>query len=129
MSIRTLLLAGSAFALVACGNATTSTQSAVIEDTVVVPAVDMAEAEGAYCEGFGPQTPRDISLTEGVNAVEFPLAPPSTEMNLCNIHTHTNAEFMAAPCTRRPHHHCVRARPRPHHTPWRTGTPMGGAPV
>lgn len=92
MTLRTLLLAGSALALVACGNASTSTQSAVIIDTPFDSAVNMAEAEGAYCEGFGPQTPRDISLTEGVNAVEFPLAPPSTEMNLCNIHTHTNAE-------------------------------------
>ncbi|MDH5531522.1 MAG: delta-class carbonic anhydrase [Paracoccaceae bacterium] len=44
------------------------------------------------CQGFGPQTPRDISKIEGSNARIFTLAPPSTDMNLCNIHTHTNAE-------------------------------------
>lgn len=44
------------------------------------------------CQGFGPQTPRDISDAAGRNPQSFPLAPPSTEMNLCNIHTHTNAE-------------------------------------
>ena len=44
------------------------------------------------CQGFGPQTPRDIATLAGTNANLFPLAPSSTEMNLCNIHTHTNAE-------------------------------------
>jgi len=44
------------------------------------------------CEGFGPQTPRDISSVEGTNQRQFTLAPDSTAMNLCNIHTHTNAE-------------------------------------
>lgn len=44
------------------------------------------------CEGFGPQTPRDISNVEGTNTVVFPMAPDYTQMNLCNIHTHTNAE-------------------------------------
>lgn len=53
-------------------------------------ATDMAEA--AICEGFGPQTPRDITSTVGTNPVEFALAPDPSEMNLCNIHTHTNAE-------------------------------------
>lgn len=44
------------------------------------------------CKGFGPQTPRDISLPHGTNARVFTLAPPASKMNLCNIHTHTNAE-------------------------------------
>lgn len=44
------------------------------------------------CQGFGPQTPRDITNTAGENKRLFTLAPSSTEMNLCNIHTHTNAE-------------------------------------
>jgi len=44
------------------------------------------------CQGFGPQAPRDISSAEGANAVTFSLAPPASAMNLCNIHTHTNAE-------------------------------------
>lgn len=49
------------------------------------------QGQGA-CEGFGPQTPRDITEDTGTNTQLFPLAPPSTQMNLCNIHTHTNAE-------------------------------------
>jgi hypothetical protein len=44
------------------------------------------------CLDAGPQTPRDISNGHGLNTVEFPMAPASTEMNLCNIHTHTQAE-------------------------------------
>lgn len=48
--------------------------------------------EGELCTHLGPQTPRDISNTDGLNTESFPLAPPAEEMNLCNIHTHTNAE-------------------------------------
>ena len=44
------------------------------------------------CSGYGPQTPRDISVDNGTNPRLFPIAPASTAMNLCNIHTHTNAE-------------------------------------
>ncbi len=54
----------------------------------------MAGSALALCEGFGPQTPRDISNAYGRNGVRFDFAPPSSEMNLCNIHTHTNAEHM-----------------------------------
>lgn len=52
------------------------------------------EITGALCQGFGPQTPRDIGNAFGLNPVAFGLAPPPTEMNLCNIHTHTNAEHL-----------------------------------
>jgi len=44
------------------------------------------------CQGFGPQTPRDIASATGSNARVWTAAPASTAMNLCNIHTHTNAE-------------------------------------
>jgi len=44
------------------------------------------------CVDMGPQTPRDIASPAGLNTVTFPFAPPASEMNLCNIHTHTNAE-------------------------------------
>ncbi|MEM7458677.1 MAG: delta-class carbonic anhydrase, partial [Pseudomonadota bacterium] len=55
--------------------------------------MDMAEAATpALCLDMGPQTPRDISSVAGLNTVTFPTAPPSSAMNLCNIHTHTNAE-------------------------------------
>jgi len=44
------------------------------------------------CVGYGPQTPRDITSMAGTNERIWTLAPSHTEMNLCNIHTHTNAE-------------------------------------
>ncbi len=53
-----------------------------------------APEAGALCQGFGPQTPRDIGNAYGSNSVSFGLAPPPDEMNLCNIHTHTNAEHL-----------------------------------
>ncbi|MEM7729507.1 MAG: delta-class carbonic anhydrase [Pseudomonadota bacterium] len=48
--------------------------------------------DGPLCLTMGPQTPRDISAVNGLNTVMFEQAPPASEMNLCNIHTHTNAE-------------------------------------
>jgi hypothetical protein len=48
--------------------------------------------DAGLCLDAGPQTPRDISNGYGLNGVTFPTAPPSSEMNLCNIHTHTQAE-------------------------------------
>lgn len=47
------------------------------------------------CVGYGPQTPRDISSVAGANERLWTLAPSSDKMNLCNIHTHTNAEHKA----------------------------------
>lgn len=52
----------------------------------------MTEETPSICENFGPQTPRDISSVTGNNLDDFTLAPSYSEMNLCNIHTHTNAE-------------------------------------
>ena len=53
------------------------------------------EAGGPACENFGPQTPRDIDNLIGTNEVTFNTAPEHTEMNLCNIHFHNNAEHKA----------------------------------
>lgn len=51
--------------------------------------------DGPACVGFGPQTPRDIDNTAGENKRMFSMAPSHAEMNLCNIHFHTNAEHKA----------------------------------
>ncbi len=57
------------------------------------PAVAAEEpASSGLCVHMGPQTPRDIASASGLNTEAFALAPPVSEMNLCNIHTHTNAE-------------------------------------
>jgi len=57
----------------------------VVKETVKTSGVDL-------CTDMGPQTPRDIASLSGKNLMEFAMAPASSEMNLCNIHTHTNAE-------------------------------------
>lgn len=61
---------------------------------LLLPSAVMADEHnhGELCQGFGPQTPRDISSVEGTNTVKFPVALDYKHMNLCNIHTHTNAE-------------------------------------
>lgn len=49
-------------------------------------------AKNTENKGFGPQAPRDIDAVEGNNPIIFNTAPPYTQMNLCNIHFHKNAE-------------------------------------
>ncbi len=63
------------------------------------PATDekIAEQRAALAKstkdaGFGPQSPRDIDALKGNNKRAFNAAPAYTEMNLCNIHFHENAE-------------------------------------
>jgi len=48
--------------------------------------------ESTQGKGFGPQSPRDIDSPAGNNPVVFSIAPAYSEMNLCNIHFHKNAE-------------------------------------
>jgi len=49
-------------------------------------------AKNTKGKGFGPQAPRDIDSATGSNDIVFSQAPAYTEMNLCNIHFHKNAE-------------------------------------
>ena len=51
-----------------------------------------ALAKNTNGKGFGPQSPRDIDAAAGSNGRAFNLAPAYTQMNLCNIHFHKNAE-------------------------------------
>lgn len=51
-------------------------------------------------KGFGPQAPRNIDSAAGSNTVSFGRAPAYTEMNLCNIHFHKNAEHKGGEFTR-----------------------------
>mgnify|MGYP000004667316 FL=1 len=92
---RSIPLALTFLALAACGAeepATTAPAEPAATDAAPAEA-EVAEAAAAeLCLGAGPQTPRDIGNKAGLNTVEFPFAPPASEMNLCNIHTHTNAE-------------------------------------
>ena len=102
--MKQILLAAAAGAiLAACVNIATTevaedaeTATADVAETVEETVEDVIEVAEetvpGLCLDAGPQTPRDISSTIGLNAVTFPKAPPASAMNLCNIHTHTNAE-------------------------------------
>jgi len=57
-------------------------------------------ASNTQGKGFGPQSPRDIDATAGHNPILFSAAPPSSKMNLCNIHFHKNAEHKGAEFSR-----------------------------
>lgn len=82
----TLLITATACALTACKGNTASETAATPEKTAEAKAVEK------LCLASGPQTPRDISSKNGLNMADFPIAPGPAELNLCNIHTHTNAE-------------------------------------
>lgn len=56
---------------------------------------DHVYATGRVCTGFGPQAPRDIDRAVGSNGVVFSMAPPASQMHLCNIHFHESAEHRA----------------------------------
>ncbi|MEE8522663.1 MAG: delta-class carbonic anhydrase [Thermoanaerobaculia bacterium] len=66
---------------------------AVVGFTAVLQSVF---ADESSCAAAGPQSPRDIDGAAGDNGVRFAKAPPSTEMRLCNIHFHRNAEHKSA---------------------------------
>jgi len=73
--------------LAACSSETNPPASEMKSD---IKAENVASTE--LCTTMGPQTPRDITNVTGANPTMFTMAPASTQMNLCNIHTHTNAE-------------------------------------
>lgn len=77
--------------IISCGLALASCSS----DNTDHASTEAMPTNDAVCEGFGPQTPRDIDQVAGENAVTFALAPDAKELNLCNIHFHNNAEHKA----------------------------------
>lgn len=80
---------------VALALASTSITAFAADKTVgddVIKAQRAALAAATDGAGFGPQSPRDIDNAVGNNARAFNAAPAHTEMNLCNIHFHENAE-------------------------------------
>ena len=85
-----LFLSAAVLALTAC-KAPTSAPSAEDDGHATASSATKAQ-EADLCTTMGPQTPRDISSKAGLNTTTFRLAPSSKKMNLCNIHTHTNAE-------------------------------------
>ena len=74
----------------ACGTESGPRMTASEPDATADAAAE--PAGNGLCVDMGPQTPRDIASASGLNTEAFALAPEVSEMNLCNIHTHTNAE-------------------------------------
>ncbi|MFT5012797.1 MAG: hypothetical protein ACJAX5_000699 [Patiriisocius sp.] len=51
-----------------------------------------ALSENTDGKGFGPQSPRDIGQSHGTNERHFSMDLSRSQLNLCNIHFHKNAE-------------------------------------
>lgn len=66
----------------------------------VIAAQHESLAKNTEGKGFGPQSPRDIDSNIGNNSRLFSAAPAYTEMNLCNIHFHKNAEHKGGEFTK-----------------------------
>ncbi|MAE21036.1 MAG: hypothetical protein CMK92_01255 [Pseudomonas sp.] len=67
-----------------------SSDSNVSDDVIAEQRANLAANTAGL--GFGPQSPRDIDDIHGSNPIIFSDAPAYTQMNLCNIHFHKNAE-------------------------------------
>lgn len=74
-------------------------QHGPVSDQVIAKQRSML-ATSTRGKGFGPQAPRDLGSAMGSNNIEFSAAPAYTEMNLCNIHFHKNAEHKGGEFTR-----------------------------
>jgi hypothetical protein len=70
-----------------------------VADSVIEKQLAMLEIN-TDGKGFGPQSPRDIDTLKGTNARVFGEAPAYTDMNLCNIHMHKNAEHKGGEFTK-----------------------------
>jgi len=79
----------------ASGHAEAGSGHHVVVADKVIAGQRKALAKNTKGKGFGPQSPRDIDAVAGKNKRIFSAAPASTEMSLCNIHFHKNAEHKA----------------------------------
>lgn len=87
ISIKTIAVSAS---LTALAGAAIAANETVSDDVVAAQRANLAAStDGA---GFGPQSPRDLDTLTGANTLVFEEAPEYTQMNLCNIHFHKNAE-------------------------------------
>jgi len=78
--------------LITASYAKTNTEHNTLINDKVIQEQRALLSENTKDKGFGPQSPRDIDSSNGKNKIVFNLAPEYTQMNLCNIHFHKNAE-------------------------------------
>ena len=76
-----------------------TTHASAVADTVIAEQ-RATLSKNTKDKGYGPQSPRDIDTIKGDNTLDFTAAPPYTEMNLCNIHFHENAEHKGGEFTK-----------------------------
>lgn len=88
MPLKRLTLATTAIALSA-SMAFAGTET-VSDDVIAQQRAALALA--SKDQGYGPQSPRDLTTFDGNNPKVFRSAPPYQQMNLCNIHFHEGAE-------------------------------------
>lgn len=97
------ILLATSLLLPVCANAGSKAHDAAhhaaVSDQVISKQRAML-ADNANGKGFGPQAPRDLNSSMGNNNISFNTAPAYTEMNLCNIHFHKNAEHKGGEFTR-----------------------------
>jgi len=99
---RNVLILLATTALFPVGASAESNQSIVhgqVSDQVIAKQREMLK-KNTKVKGFGPQSPRDIDSSIGTNSRAFSAAPAYTQMNLCNIHFHENAEHKGGEFTR-----------------------------
>ncbi len=87
LALTTALVSSASFATMAIAE---SGGHAVTDDVIAEQRAVLAAATQDL--GYGPQSPRDIGAHDGVNTRAFSYAPPASEMALCDIHFHENAE-------------------------------------
>lgn len=88
--LKTIVFSSMTAALVASTAYAGSDGHAVSDEVIAGQRAALAAAtEG---KGYGPQSPRDIDMHAGANHRAFSTAPAVTEMALCDIHFHENAE-------------------------------------
>ncbi len=78
--------------LITASNAKTNHENNNLVSDKVIEKQRALLSENTKEKGFGPQSPRDINSNNGKNKIVFNSAPEYTQMNLCNIHFHKNAE-------------------------------------
>lgn len=94
-----VLIAASLVPIYASAKENLSVAHKPVSDQVISHQNDVL-AKNTKGKGFGPQSPRDIDSNAGSNSIVFSAAPAFTEMNLCNIHLHKNAEHKGGEFTK-----------------------------
>ncbi|MHA3916695.1 delta-class carbonic anhydrase [Halovulum sp. GXIMD14793] len=90
MKTKSLICAGVTATVIASAAIAESASHEASDEVIAEQRAALAAATDGI--GYGPQSPRDIDAHDGVNRRTFSIAPVVTEMALCDIHFHENAE-------------------------------------